>query len=141
MSSSNSTFVSPPPPSVPGAGQATPPGPQQLGPGQLGGLEVGGLPVGCGVPLYPAQPLMSPAPAPAPGFMSPCVRYSFPLQQTMFSLALPDPPHLKGGLPGHPAPGPGPAPAPLQLCQPVPEVSVEHTASPPQGPQSSINYC
>ena len=40
-----------------------------------------------------------------------------------------------------PPPAPGPGPAPLQLCQPVPEVSVEHTASPPQGPQSSINHC
>ena len=118
MSTANSSFVSPPPPSAPGPncpqGQGMPSG-QQLGM-SIDSIQV--VP-----PMFQPQPLMSPQP-----YMSPCVRYtSFPLQQTMFScLAIPDSQagHIKTGLTGHGAsPGHSPAPA-MQLCQPVPEVGV-----------------
>ena len=118
MSTTNSSFVSPPPPSVPGA--ACPPGQQQLGM-TIDSIQV--LP-----PMFQPQPLMSPQP-----YMSPCVRYTgFPLQQTMFSLALPDSQsgHMKAGLVAQASNGPpsGPSPAPaMHLCQPVPEVGVRST--------------
>lgn len=120
MSTASSSFVSPPPPSGPACapGQAMATG-HQLG-SSYDSVQV--LP-----PMFP-QPLMAPQP-----YMSPCVRYtSFPLQQTMFSLALPDgqPGHLKAGLvagpPAAPSSGHSPAPA-MQLCQPVPEVGVCYT--------------
>ena len=121
MSTANSSFVSPPPPSGPACapGQAMPSAQQQ----QQLGMTIDSIQVL--PPMFQPQPLMSPQP-----YMSPCVRYtSFPLQQTMFSLALPDgqPGHMKTGLvagpPNAPSSGHSPAPA-MQLCQPVPEVGV-----------------
>ena len=115
MSTANSSYVSPPPPSAPGPA-CPPPGQPQMGM-TIDSIQV--LP-----PMFQPQPLMSPQP-----YMSPCVRYtSFPVQQTMFSLALPDAQsgQLKAGLvapPHGPSSGPSPAPT-MQLCQPVPEVGV-----------------
>ena len=110
MSTASSSFVSPPPPAVPGPPCA--PGQQQQLGMSLDSIQV--LP-----PMFQPQPLVSPQP-----FMSPCVRYtSFPVQQAMFSLAIPD----TGAQPGHIKPGPAP---PMQLCQPaVPEVGAQSVST------------
>jgi len=94
MSSSNS-FVNPPP---------CPP-PVSM-PMQIDSIQV--LP-----PMFQPQQIMSPQPQPFPP-MAPCVRYStYPLNQTMFSLALPggEQQPMKTGLP-----------PPVQFCPQVPEL-------------------
>ena len=115
MSSSHSSFVSPPPPNIgcqTGGSGHSPPSASAPVPMTIDSIQV--LP-----PMFQPGPLMSPGQP----FMSPCVRYTaatgFPFQQTMFSLALPDQTQgLKGGLQA-----PAPHPGHMQFQQ-VPEVSI-----------------